>query len=342
MRALLREARRGAALARLEHEKGGLVVGHFVGDDARQVVTGGEDGTLRLWREEGGGWTQAARWAAAGKVQRLARDAGRRRVVAATSEGPLLWLDPLEPDARPHAAVILPDLTALGLSADGALACAAPREPLRGPHRVRLVDLRARRLGEELGGTRSPVKAVAVTRGGLLLTCSGEPFDVGRGQGEVEHTLIAWDLATGAERWRLALVTEVTCLALAPDERLVAAGTTSGQVFLVPIEGPEGARELVSAAVGRDLGPFRRAMAHGDGVKGLAFSGDGARLCSVARRSAGEDRGELRLWSVDDGRELRPAVACPLPTSLDLSPAGDVALLGTHLGRVELWAADPD
>ncbi|MBX3466925.1 MAG: hypothetical protein KF878_08500 [Planctomycetes bacterium] len=150
---------------------------------------------------------------------------------------------------------------------------------------------------------------------------------------------MAWDATSGEERWRLDSLSEVTCLALSPDERTVAAGLTSGQLLLVSIDGPgAGVSELRPVGDDADLQPTS------GGIKGVAFSPDGQRLYSTAWRTkvSAADGSELRVWSVADRRELRPPVACgnPSPSGLDVSPDGARLLVGTRDGQVEVWSPE--
>ncbi|MCW8139975.1 MAG: hypothetical protein KIT58_13840, partial [Planctomycetota bacterium] len=188
-----------------------------------------------------------------------------------------------------------------------------------------------------VGAVRSGVRSLAFTRAGLLLAGCGRALRLDDA-GPVENALVAWDAATGEERWRLPTIAEITCLALSPDERTVAAGLTSGQLFLVSIDGPDaGWAELQLDLTGQRLGPAV------GGVKGLAFSPDGQRLYSASWRTpSGDDGSDLRAWSVADRRELRPPVACgnPSPSGLDVAPDGTRLLVATRDGHVEVWSPE--
>jgi hypothetical protein len=337
-RALRRIAQRGQALQVFDHEARGPAFGAFVGDDGRQVLTTAQDRTLRLWSlDDGERWVEARRWDTGGGVHTFARSADRLRVAASVDSGLVRHLEPLTPSSRVHDLVFMPELTVLAFGPSGEVLAGALRDPRDGLHRVRLIDRPGKRMTEELGGTRSQARALAFTRSGLLLVACGEPFR-GKPPFETEHSLVAWDVATGEERWRLASWAEMACLTVSPDERLVAAGASSGQVHLVDLAGPAaGHRQLVSGVRGEGL--LQQEVAHADGVKVVAFSPDGARLYTVAS----DETAELRVWSVADGRELRAPVACPVPgTTLEVSPDGATVLLSTRAGRVELWSADVD
>lgn len=77
----------------------------------------------------------------------------------------------------------------------------------------------------------------------------------------------------------------------------------------------------------------------------MAFSPDGRWLYSVSEARERPGQGELRVWSVDQGREARPMVRCGPPTeagALDVSPDGQRLLVSTRTGRVEVWWAQAD
>ena len=87
-----------------------------------------------------------------------------------------------------------------------------------------------------------------------------------------------------------------------------------------------------------EMGEFGEPAAHGGEVEALAFSPDGARLYSASGLHDRSTGGELRVWSIPDGRELR-LTSCARPCeTLDVSPDGGALLVSTGEGRVEVWA----
>jgi WD40 repeat protein len=93
-----------------------------------------------------------------------------------------------------------------------------------------------------------------------------------------------WDLATGSARAVFpGFPARVSCLAISPDESLIAIAEVSGRV------------ELWSVADARQRLALRPA---GQSVHGLAFSPDGRRL------AMGQRYATVRLWDVAEGRQV--------------------------------------
>lgn len=101
-----------------------------------------------------------------------------------------------------------------------------------------------------------------------------------------------WDVETGSE---LAVIpgfpARVSCMAIPPDESLIAIADVSGRV------------ELWSIADAQQRLAFRPA---GQSVHGLAFSPDGRRL------AMGQRQATVRLWDVAAGRQIA-ILQAPLP-----------------------------
>ncbi len=74
-------------------------------------------------------------------------------------------------------------------------------------------------------------------------------------------------------------------MAVSPDGRRALTGARDGTLKLWPLDAEPEDDEPIE--------PLRRYLGHDRAVRGVAFSGDGARGVSV-----GEDR-RLRLWQVD-------------------------------------------
>jgi hypothetical protein len=92
-----------------------------------------------------------------------------------------------------------------------------------------------------------------------------------------------WDLNAGLERGRLKAAGEnLTCVALSPDARKVAAGDRAGTVHVWTLD-PPGAPKLTLRG-------------HAGAVNGLTFTADGAAVLSVRHD------GTLRRWDVETGK----------------------------------------
>jgi WD40 repeat protein len=140
-----------------------------------------------------------------------------------------------------------------------------------------------------------------------------------------------WDMATGDLLSQLAGMTEhVSCLAVSPDERLVAAGSVDGSVWLVDAE----------------TGHLRQGLTVGpDRVLDVGFTPGGEGLMAVNMI------GNLRVWRLPDltvsedlqfGDPPDPASwhwAAPIAllSSAALSPSGELVAFGWTDGRVVLW-----
>lgn len=341
VRAVLREA----PLAVLEHGGGARVIGLFLGD-GQAAITGGADGTLRLWTASGDVWEEQRRWQAGGGVHTLVATPARDRVVLSVRGDAIRTLEPLVAGSRVHDLLSTKShLSALAVGPDGVTVAAASDQVTDARYTTYLFDLNDPVLARTAGALRCPVRSVAFTRSGLLITGSGKEFRLDDPVAP-EHVVTAWDLAAGEERWRLGLFTELRCVAVSPDERLVAAGSTSGQLLLIDIDGPDrGHAELHGEGAGRNLGGVAHSTAHLGGVQDLAFSPDGRLLYSVADLRDRSAQGELRTWSVAERREAHPAARCghPIPSAgLDVSPDGRRLLISTRRDRVEVWSAGDD
>jgi WD40 repeat protein len=168
------------------------------------------------------------------------------------------------------------------------------------------------------------------------------------------ETMLLQSSAAGIQRWGpdgrqrdTALEGGLTmappeCLALSPDERRLAGGAADGSVWLWDLDdrlaGWAGRRWFVSPAAEeytrgvekwRRAGPIR--PEYPEGVRALAFAGDGRSLVTVSTR------GRVTLWDADSGRqrrllqEERPGVEF-----VTASPDGKMVAAGRG-GEVCLW-----
>jgi eukaryotic-like serine/threonine-protein kinase len=123
-----------------------------------------------------------------------------------------------------------------------------------------------------------------------------------------------WDLTAGVERRRLAGPREtLTCVALAPDGRRVAAGTRGGTVYLWTLD-PPGV-------------PPKATTVHNGPVGGVAFCPDGSAVLSGGRD------GTLVRWNVETarGERLLRGEAGPVRAVACSKTTGHVATAGEHL-----------
>jgi WD40 repeat protein len=123
-----------------------------------------------------------------------------------------------------------------------------------------------------------------------------------------------WDLGEGVERRRLAGPREtLTCVALSPDARRVAAGTRGGTVHLWTLDPPNTPPRAVTPHVGP--------------VGGVGFCPDGSAVLSGGRD------GTLVRWDVETsrGERLMRGEAGPVRAVACARTTGAVAVAGEHL-----------
>jgi WD40 repeat protein len=161
--------------------------------------------------------------------------------------------------------------------------------------------------------------AVAFTPDGKsLVTGTGE-----RGRlGEVK----IWDPATGKELAVVAAFSDVVaCVAVSPDGRQVAAGGRDGTVGVW------------------DITQFRqltRMRGHKGCAFSVAFSPDGKLLASAGGPEFAEQAdkgGEIKLWDVVTGKELRSLGTAATVTSVAFSRDGQSLAAGTVDRTIVVW-----
>jgi eukaryotic-like serine/threonine-protein kinase len=142
---------------------------------------------------------------------------------------------------------------------------------------LRVWELPALTETRQVAGDPGPVCAAAITRSGK--------WGVSCALRLMPEDMVAqlWDLNAGIERGRLTGANEnLTCLALSPDARKVAAGDRAGAVHVWTLDPPDT--------------PALTLRGHVGAINGLTFTPDGTAVLSV-----GHD-GMLRRWDVETGR----------------------------------------
>jgi WD40 repeat protein len=171
----------------------------------------------------------------------------------------------------------------------------------------------------ELGGYRSPVRALAVSPDGLLVAAgSGDAFE----GGEVR----TWDAITGegVDTFGQGLWT-VHALAFSPDGALLAAALGDGTVRVWRAD--DGEIEVHSLREDEDV-PYA-----------LAFTRDGRFLATAGESSAGfgNGTGVIRLWDLEDGVLSTSFEVSSMPIrTLAFSPDSSLIVAGGDNNRVEI------
>jgi WD40 repeat protein len=214
--------------------------------DGTRLATGGQDGTLRLWRADGEPLRAVA---ANGPVQALAWSPDGRRIATATGGQVVRLWDPETGAEAGRASVVADPAAGLAFAGTGRLAVASGRQ-------VRIWDLAANREGRALDHP-FPVSRLAVSRDGRHLAT-----------GEANGLVNLWDLATGESRGRNGGPrAAVRSLEFSPGGKTLAVGDDLCQVLFF------------------DLATMRRRndlFLYHDGLDGLALAPDGKGVVTVS------------------------------------------------------------
>ena len=247
--------------------------------DGRRILSGGDDGTARLWET----WTgRTIRTFAAGRVQRLSVSPdGSTAAFAAMDRGLTLW----EIEAGKLSREITGfdgEAVAVAFSSNGKLLLVGTTDPRRNAY---LYDAESGALLRTLDGHAAAVRAVAFAPDGRrAFTAGGRmPEATGDSRLGIDSTVRAWDVTDGRLLWAKEgdvssrIVEDV---AVSPDGSTALTGSYRGNAT------------LWNAADGRANWTERLAPIHADGV---AFSPDGS-LAAVSSRD-----GKVQVLSTDSG-----------------------------------------
>jgi WD40 repeat protein len=299
--------RKAEAIGLLQEFRGhqGRVNGAAVSADGSRALSGGQDRSVRLWDVAGGA-----------TLLRLDHD-GPVTCVGMTPDGQLGISGSLDRtvrvwDLRPDRSLGVHRLEghtgpvfAVALSPDRRLAVSGG-----GDRTVRIWDLQAGRPEGPPLMHESAVVALAISRGGIVLT------------GCEDATLWQWDLASRQRVRRLLAAWPVLCVALSPDGHQAVSGHPDGNLVLRNLD------------LGTEIG---RMSAHGDYIRSVAFTLDGRRVL------AGSQEGMLMLWDVESRRVShrfqRPPERSAPAGQMDIAIFADGlhALTAETDGMVRLW-----
>jgi WD40 repeat protein/tRNA A-37 threonylcarbamoyl transferase component Bud32 len=278
------------------------------GPDGRQIITGGDDATVRICDAATGRSDSSLRgpsdrvWAAFfhpdGKRLITSCADFKVRIHDATT-GEVLKL--LNPTVRDFG------VARLAVSRDARRLAAKD-----GNRKITLWDLETGERIRTIHGATGDIYGLAISPDGHHLASSGD-----------DRMVRIWDCESGQERVTLrGHLDTVDFVAYSSDGQLIATASWDRTV------------KLWDAATGRKVATLR---GHTAGVWGVAFSPDGKRLASV-----GED-GTVRLWDASTNWRIQRLLVSSSPTtSVAFSPDGRRVAAASLDGKVRVWELTVD
>ncbi len=235
-----------------------------------QVLSGSEDGTMRIWPLRDGASSLALGGHEAG-ILSVAVSAKTGRILSASRDWTVRMWDPVaglplgvfrgHDDVVSALAVLPPGHSALSGSWDGT---------------VQVWDICSGTAGLALHGHEGAVVAVATSADGERAF-----------SGSVDRTIREWDTVTGeCIKTFVGHKTTVWSIALTPDAKWMLSSSEDGSL------------KLWDLSVGKEVDTVR---AHAGAVKCISLSGDGSRVASASL-----DR-TVKVWDVRNLRCLRVA-----------------------------------
>lgn len=266
--------------------------------DGKALVSGGEDGTLKMWDADG----MNEVWKVQGHKERIDRLAisGDGKVLATASIDRTLKLwDAATGQETRSFAFDHPKYGGLALSRDGTRLAAGAAD---GITVWSTVD------GMQIRKIEAPVR---------FNSLAFHPDGNQLASGDFEFTVRFWDLATGREAHKfIGHRNRVSAVAISPDGRTLVSGDKNGAIKAWDLhDGTESVK-------------FK---GHADGVNQLVFSPDGSRLVSAS------DDTTVKIWSVT-GDELRTFRGhASQVAGVAFSPSGQVVASGAWDETIRLW-----
>ncbi len=360
---LVTDGETGAEIALLEHPAG--VGSAAICADGTSVVTGDDEGTVRLWDAKDGKERNAFHGHVHG-VRGVAISTDGRRLLSGGSDNTVrLWDADRGKELHPIEGPVEEALTS-AISPDGTLALSAggdefPPESQPGHlitnskrYPIRVWDPSNGRELRRLQCHVGPVNQVVfLPDGRRAISCAND------------HTMLLWDVATARVLRRFEGHNgDVSSVAVSADGKTVLSGSNDGVVHLWDVEGGRELRRLEghtgwigSVAMSPDghFGlsggedkvlrlwdlrtgePPRKLLGHDEGIRCVAISPDGR-----SAFSGGNDRA-VNHWSELDKPEPRKVAFSGWHTdavrSLAVSPDGKTLASSDDGGRIVLWEA---
>ncbi|OBT75575.1 hypothetical protein VF21_05831 [Pseudogymnoascus sp. 05NY08] len=275
--------------------------------NGRQVVSGSNDSTVRLWDAATGAPLQTLKGHLR-SVNSVAFSQDSRQVISGSSDGTVrLWdvaTGALFQTIKGH----LNSVTSVALSPDGRQVISVCGDSI-----VRLWDVTTGALLQTLKGHSSYVTSVAFSHNGRQFV-----------SGSYDDTVRLWDAATPAPAPIQTLkghLRTVTSVAFSPNGRQVVSSSDDCTVRIW---------DAVTAA------PLQTLKGHSRTVTSVAFSADGRQVVS------GSNDSTVRLWDVAAGVLLQTLKShSAAVASVAFSPNGRQVVSGSDDSIVQLWDAAP-
>lgn len=271
---------------------------------ARLVLTGGEDGLLRLWDLSTGELVREMQGHDE-RIQSIASAQNMRLALTAGADGTLRIWDYQAGECLNVLGGHTSEVNAVDLTPDGRLGLSASNDLT-----IRLWDIGAGQILRTLSGHSHFVRGAAFVPGAPLALSAAW-----------DKTVCLWDLPSGeCLRSFTGHAEVIDALAVSPNGRLAATGGLDHAIFLW---------DLTHGALQTKLEGLT------DPVRALAFSTDSRFLFS-----AHED-GTVVIWSLADMRQVRSIKAHPTRTN-GLAPSLDGRFLVTTGGgaMLKVWRLD--
>jgi WD40 repeat protein len=254
------------------------------------------------------------RWTAAGHTQLatcLAFSPDGALLASASYDNRIKLWDPATGLERANLDAQLNQPRCLAFSSDGRLlACGGGRRlNSTAPDRVaHLWDVATGQLLQTFGGHGEQVRGVVFSPDGRQLITT-----------EDTQMVRFWEIETGRELRNFSEMSQVQCVAYAPDGKSVAWGMQFGTLTQFDVASGQ---------------PRSFAGRHQGEIRSLAFTPDGRRLAT-----GGSDN-TVRLWDTETLSQLLILPAGVLPiNSVAFSPNGDRLASAGHDGAIRIWHA---
>jgi hypothetical protein len=275
-----------------------------VSQDGRLLVTGGHDGTVRLWDTTSGRVMRTFQ-GHRGAVTGVSLSADTRRIASGGYDGTVRVWDASSGEEvvvlRGHETAV----SGVALSGNGLRVVSISHD-----RTVRCWDTVAPRSSLVLHGHEAPAYRVVLSSDGQRIASAGGG----------DETVRIWDAGTGRSRSVLRPATGrrgyVWSVAFSPNGQFVASGNGGGTIR---IWDTETGRERSVLEVDQGV------------VGGVAFSPDGRRIVSGALD------GTVRVWDVETGRDILAFQTGTYVRAISFSGDGRLLAAVGADGTVRLW-----